>query len=130
MVGAVQWLVGVALALLAVRRGQRYGLAGAPPRAFARISLLVFALTAIIYAFVVIAPLTRAAAGVLPADLAEPSARARTFGELSGAAWLLLIVAAVWNAVLAVERRRRDARAELRRRTNRVYAYRTPPDGK
>jgi hypothetical protein len=41
--------------------------------------------------------------------------------------WVLTVVSALWNGVLGVALRRRTAIQELKRRTDRVRDYRTPP---
>ncbi|MDQ2931862.1 MAG: hypothetical protein M3Y05_13755, partial [Gemmatimonadota bacterium] len=53
--------------------------------------------------------------------------RVRTVEILSLVGWLLTILAAIWNGVLGVALRRRKAIQELKRRTDRVRDYRTPP---
>lgn len=53
--------------------------------------------------------------------------RVRTVEILSVVGWLLTVTAAIWNGVLGVALRRRTAIQELKRRTDRVRDYRTPP---
>ena len=66
-------------------------------------------------------------AALLLPDFATPAWRGRTLQVMSIVGWLLTATAAVWNGVLGVALRRRTAIQELKRRTDRVRDYRTPP---
>jgi hypothetical protein len=128
IVGAIQWVAGVALALLAIDRARRYGNSGLPPRALALMSIAVFAV-ALLTLLLAATPVSRLVAPLFPSEFTTPEWRRRTLFESSLVAWLLLVASAFWNMVLGIRLRRRIAAAELQRRTDRALAYRTPPSG-
>ncbi len=53
----------------------------------------------------------------LPVDVASERAQFLLILFVCGAAWLALLLAAVWNAVIAIRARRRAAAADIERRT-------------
>jgi len=122
IIGALQWLGGIALAIAATRRSRRFARAGAPPRLFARAALFVFGVAAI----VLLLSLAHGAASVFPPEFATRSWRIEAVAETCIVGWLLLSISAFWNTVLGVSLRRRIAAAELKRRTARVFDHRTP----
>jgi cytochrome c oxidase assembly factor CtaG len=128
IVGAIQWVAGIALALLAIDRARRYGYSGLPPRALALAAIAIFVL-ALIVLLLAATPVSPLVAPLFPSDFTTPQWRHRTLFQSSLAGWVLLVASAVWNTVLGIQLRRRTAAAELRRRTDRALAYRTPQGG-
>jgi hypothetical protein len=126
VIGAIQWVVGVALALLAIDRARRYGHSGLPPRALALVAIAVF-VVALIVLLLAATPVSRLVAPLFPSEFTTPQWRRQSLFQSSLVGWLLLIASALWNTVLGIRLRRRVAAAELRRRTDRALAYRTPP---
>lgn len=129
ILAAAQWIAGSLLAIVAVRRSRRYGVAGAPPRALALTALVILMVAAI----VLLLASTRASvlvASLFPPDFTTPAWRLSKFIEASVLAWAVLAVAGFWNATMGVALRRRVASAELRRRTERVMAHNPSPDGR
>jgi uncharacterized membrane protein YtjA (UPF0391 family) len=126
LAGGAQWIVGTTLALLIARRSRLYGDAGAVPRRIAWVALVVFVIAGISLLVSFIASRRAGGAQPLP-EYATMAWRVRTVGTLSLVGWLLATCAALWNGVLGVALRRRTAIQELKRRTDRVRDYRTPP---
>jgi hypothetical protein len=89
-------------------------------------SIAVFAV-ALLTLLLAATPVSRLVAPLFPSEFTTPDWRRRTLFETSVVAWLFLIASAFWNTVLGIRLRRRIAAAELRRRTDRALAYRTPP---
>jgi hypothetical protein len=114
------------LALVTARRSRAFGGAGAAPRRIAWLGLLLFIAAGIAALISFIEARRTLGAAEIP-DYATGAWRLRTVGLLSLVAWLLTACAAVWNSVLGVALRRRTAITELKRRTDRVRDYRTPP---
>jgi hypothetical protein len=129
LVGALLWLLGIVLAVVASRRARRFGAAGVPPRTLARIALLVFLLEVAVFLLTTRPLQPWTAAHVSPA-LGTAMGRAGALTEMSIVGWLVLGVALAWNTVLGVSLRRREASAELRKRTARAMDYRTTPRGR
>jgi hypothetical protein len=126
LASGAQWIVGTTLALVIARRSRLYAGAGAAPRRIAWLALIVFLIAGISILVSLIAEQRSDAALRLPAYATMPW-RMHTLGVLSSIGWALAAVAAVWNGVLGVALRRRTAIQELKRRTDRVRDYRTPP---
>ena len=126
LAGGAQWIVGTTLALVIARRSRLYGGAGGAPRRIAWLALLVFMIAGVSVLVSLIVEQRSDAALRLP-SYATMAWRARTVGILSVIGWVLATVAALWNGVLGVALRRRTAIQELKRRTDRVRDYRTPP---
>ncbi|MBA2683510.1 MAG: hypothetical protein H0U66_03335 [Gemmatimonadaceae bacterium] len=124
--GGAQWIVGTTLALVIARRSRLYAGAGAAPRRIAWLALLVFIIAGVAVLVSLIAEQRDQSSLQLP-RYATMSWRVRTVQVLSLIGWLLTVVAALWNGVLGVALRRRTAIQELKRRTDRVRDYRTPP---
>ena len=126
LASGAQWILGTTLALVIARRSRLYAGAGAAPRRIAWVALLVFLIAGVSVLVSLIAEQRSDAALRLPAH-ATTAWRMHTIGVLSAIGWVLATVAAVWNGVLGVALRRRTAIQELKRRTDRVRDYRTPP---
>jgi hypothetical protein len=126
LASGAQWIVGTTLALVIARRSRLYGGAGAAPRRIAWLALLVFMIAGVSVLVSLISEQRSDAALRLP-DYATMAWRGRTLWILSSIGWVLTVVAAVWNGVLGVALRRRTAIQELKRRTDRVRDYRSPP---
>jgi hypothetical protein len=114
------------LALMIARRSRLYGGDGSVPRRIAWLGLLVFLIAGVSVLVSLIAEQRNDNALLLP-QYATTAWRVRTVEILSLVGWLLTVVAALWNGVLGVALRRRTAIQELKRRTDRVRDYRTPP---
>lgn len=114
------------MALVIARRSRLYAGAGAAPRRIAWLALLVFIIAGVAVLVSLIAEQRDQSSLQLP-RYATMSWRVRTVEVLSLIGWLLTVVAALWNGVLGVALRRRTAIQELKRRTDRVRDYRTPP---
>jgi hypothetical protein len=123
ILGAIQWVAGVALALLAIDRARRYGYSGLLPRSLALVAIAVFAV-ALLVLLLAATPVSRFVASLFPPEFTTPQWRHRTLFQSSLIGWLFLVAAALWNTVLGVGLRRRVAAAELRRRTDRALASR------
>jgi hypothetical protein len=126
LVGGAQWIAGTTLALMIVRRSRAYGGAGGAPRRIAWLALLVYLIAGVSVLVSLIAEYRHASALLLP-EHATMAWRVRTVEILSVIGWLLTGTAAIWNGVLGVALRRSTAIQELKRRTDRVRDYRTPP---
>jgi len=126
LASGAQWIVGTTLALVIARRSRLYGGAGSAPRRLAWLALLVFLIAGVSVLVSLIAEQRSGSALRLP-DYATMAWRLRTVWILSAFGWVLATVAALWNGVLGVALRRRTAIQELKRRTDRVRDYRTPP---
>lgn len=126
LAGGAQWIVGTTLALVIARRSRLYGGAGGAPRRIAWLALLVFIIAGVSVLVSLIAEHRSSAVLRLP-SYATMAWRTRTVGILSVMGWVLAAVAALWNGVLGVALRRRTAIQELKRRTDRVRDYRSPP---
>jgi hypothetical protein len=129
LIGGAQWIIGTTFALVIARRSRMYGGAGGAPRRIAWLALLVFLIAGMGVLVSIIAEHRADSALILP-EYARESWRARTALILSIVGWVLTVVAAVWNGVLGVALRRRTAIQELKRRTDRVRDYRTPPSSR
>jgi hypothetical protein len=108
------------------RRSRLYGGDGSAPRRIAWLALLVFIVAGVSVLVSLIAERRAGDALLLPAYATMPW-RVKTVEILSLVGWVLTVVAALWNGVLGVALRRRTAIQELKRRTDRVRDYRTPP---
>ena len=124
--GGAQWIVGTTWALVIARRSRLYGGAGGAPRRIAWLALLVFIIVGLAVLVSLIAEQRDQNSLQLPQYATMPW-RVKTVEILSLVGWVLALVAALWNGVLAVALRRRTAIQELKRRTDRVRDYRTPP---
>jgi hypothetical protein len=114
------------LALVIARRSRLYADAGDAPRRVAWLGLLVFLVCGVAILASFVAARRHDEALMLP-QYATPPWRAQTLTVMSTVGWLLTAVAALWTGVLGVALRRRNAIQELKRRTDRVRDYRTPP---
>ncbi|HJU91077.1 MAG TPA: hypothetical protein VJ672_16950 [Gemmatimonadaceae bacterium] len=117
--GVIQWVSGLILAIVTARQARHYGREGRMPRLLARLSLVIFALSAV--------ELLWSVTGVeellgrwAPVGFTTAPWQLRTLLLMSLTAWVLLGIAAAWNGTLSVAQRRRTATAELRRRTERA----------
>ena len=90
------------------------------------LALLVFLIGGVAVLVSMISERRHGEALILP-EYATTPWRVRTLEIMSLIGWLLTAVAALWNGVLGVALRRRTAIQELKRRTDRVRDYRTPP---
>ncbi|MDQ6885732.1 MAG: hypothetical protein M3068_00420 [Gemmatimonadota bacterium] len=117
--GAVQWLSGLALAAIALRRAYRYERDGRMPRLFARLSLGLFLLAGLELSLT-IDPIYQRVGGWMPKDFGSNEWQLRALIVLCIAGWSALAISAVWSGILGVGVRRRAAAAELRRRTDRA----------
>lgn len=126
MVVGAQWIIGTTFALVIARRSRVYGGAGGAPRRIAWLALLVFVIAGVAVLVSIVAEHRADSALILP-EHARATWRARTALILSTVGWVLTVVAAIWNGVLGIALRRRTAIQELKRRTDRVRDYRTPP---
>ncbi|MGQ0715562.1 MAG: hypothetical protein ACT4PJ_17830 [Gemmatimonadaceae bacterium] len=116
ILGGVQWISGLVLAVAALRRSRAYaGNGGRMARIAARLAIFLFILAAL--------DLVLSASGAavyvasyLPRDFDRETWHVRALLIVCGAGWLLLLVAASVNASLGVGERRRSAAEELRRR--------------
>ena len=108
------------------RRSRLYADAGYAPRRVAWLGLLVFLVGGVAILVSLIAARRHEDALLLPQYATAPW-RARTLEVMSTVGWVLTAVAALWTRVLGVALRRRNAIKELKRRTDRVRDYRTPP---
>lgn len=124
--GGAQWIVGTTWALVIARRSRLYGGAGGAPRRVAWLALLVFIIAGVAVLVSLIAEQRDQNSLQLPPH-ATMAWRVKTVEILSLVGWVLTLVAALWNGVLGVALRRRTAIQELKRRTDRVRDYRTPP---
>jgi hypothetical protein len=116
ILGGVQWISGLVLAVAALRRARAYGRGGGTvARVAARFAIVLFIIAALDL-------LLRASgasvhiATYLPRDFDRETWHVRALLIVCGAAWLLLLIAASVNASLGVGERRRSAAEELRRR--------------
>lgn len=125
LASGAQWIVGTTLALVIARRSRLYAAAGAVPRRIAWLAFLIF-LIELVAITVSFAGAWQSRNALFVPEYATVAWRYRTVEVLSLIAWLIVAVAAVWNAVLGVALRRRTAIQELKRRTDRVRDYRTP----
>ncbi len=126
LAGGAQWIIGTTFALVIARRSRLYGGAGSAPRRLAWLALTVFMIAGFAVLVSLIAEQRSDNVLRLP-DYATMAWRVRTVEILSLVGWVLTVVAALWNGVLGVALRRRTAIQELKRRTDRVRDYRTPP---
>lgn len=116
ILGGVQWISGLVLAVAALRRARTYGgNGGTLARIAARLAIFLFIVAALDLL------LHASGAGVhiatyLPQDFDRDTWHVRALLIVCAAAWLLLLVAASVNASLGVGERRRSAAEELRRR--------------
>jgi hypothetical protein len=108
------------------RRSRLYGGAGGAPRRIAWLALTVFMIAGVAVLVSLIAELRDQNSLQLPHYATMPW-RVKTVEILSLVGWVLTVVSALWNGVLGVALRRRTAIQELKRRTDRVRDYRTPP---
>ena len=116
ILGGVQWISGLVLAVAALRRARAYGRRGGTlARLAARLAILLF----IVAALDLVLRASGASvhiASYLPRDFDRDTWHVRALLMVCAAAWLLLLVAAAVNASLGVGERRRSAAEELRRR--------------
>jgi hypothetical protein len=108
------------------RRSRLYGGDGSAPRRIAWLALLTFIVAGVAVLVSLVAEQRDQNSLLLP-QYATMAWRVKTAETLSLIGWVLTLVAAVWNGVLGVALRRRTAIQELKRRTDRVRDYRTPP---
>lgn len=116
ILGGIQWISGLVLAIAAVRRARTYDGRGALlARITARLSIALFIIAAL--------DLMLRASGAevyltnwLPVDFNRDTWHLRALLILCAAAWLMLLIAASVNASLGIGERRRSAAEELRRR--------------
>jgi hypothetical protein len=116
ILGGVQWISGLVLAVAALGRARAYGSGGGTvARVAARLAILLF----IVAALDLLLRTSGASvyiANYLPEDFDRETWHVRALLIVCAAAWLLLLVAASVNASLGVGERRRSAAEELRRR--------------
>lgn len=128
--GVVQWVSGIAVGLIALQRGWRYGQDGRGPRVLARAALAILMLAAL-EVIVALTDLRTIVAPWVSPDFASERWQLRLLLAMSVVAWLCLALAGSWNGVLGVRLRRRVAASELKRRTERALAglpgHRSPP---
>jgi hypothetical protein len=124
ILGGIQWISGLVLAVAALRRARAYDRPGGfLARVTARFAILLFIVAALDLV------LRASGAGIylanwLPSDFDRDIWHLRTLLIICAAGWLLLLIAGSVNASLGVGERRRSAAEELRRR---MGARRTPP---
>jgi hypothetical protein len=124
ILGGIQWISGLVLAIAALRRARAYDRSGGfLARVTARFAILLFIVAALDLV------LRASGAGLylanwLPPDFDRDIWHLRTLLIICAAGWLMLLVAGSVNASLGVGERRRSAAEELRRR---MGARRTPP---
>ena len=116
ILGGIQWISGLVLAIAALRRARAYERRGGfLARVTARLAIALF----IVAALDLVLRATGASiylANWLPRDYNRDIWHLRTLLIICGAAWLMLLIAASVNASLGVGERRRSAAEELRRR--------------
>lgn len=116
ILGGIQWISGLVLAIAALRRARAYeGRGGFLARVTARLSIVLF----IVAALDLVLRTSGASvyiANWLPPDFNRDTWHLRTLLIVCGGAWLTLLIAASVNASLGVGERRRSAAEELRRR--------------
>jgi hypothetical protein len=123
ILGGIQWISGLVLAVAALRRARAYERPGGfLARVTARFAILLFILAALDLL------LRTSGASVylanwLPSDFDRDIWHLRTLLIICAAGWLMLLIAGSVNASLGVGERRRSAAEELRRR---IGARRTP----
>jgi hypothetical protein len=115
----VQWVSGIVLAYVILARASQHGRAGRGPRALAGLAIVLFLVGAIELAFV-LAGAHPTQHRWLPPDFTAGHWQLITLLLFSAAAWVTILIAALWNGILGVNSRRRIAAAELRRRTDRA----------
>jgi hypothetical protein len=124
ILGGIQWISGLVLAIAALRRARAYDRPGGfLARVTARFAILLF----IVAAFDLVLRASGASiyvANWLPSDFDRDIWHLRTLLIICAAGWLMLLIAGSVNASLGVGERRRSAAEELRRR---MGARRTPP---
>jgi hypothetical protein len=124
VLGGIQWISGLVLAIAALRRARAYERRGGfLARVTARVAIALFIVAAL--------DLVLRASGAsislanwLPPDFNRDTWHLRTLLIICAAGWLMLLVAGSVNASLGVGERRRSAAEELRRR---MGGRRTPP---
>lgn len=126
VLGAVQWVAGIAFSLILVRRSRRYPPLGAVPRFFARVAFWLFLLGALL---LVLSATPAAHLNERLNPLGLPPVDVTTVTRAYVISWGLLAVAGAWTFVLGVSNRRRTAAAELKRRTDRALSHREGPWG-
>jgi hypothetical protein len=116
VLGGIQWISGLVLAIAALRRARAYERPGGLlARVTARIAIALF----VVAALDLVLRATGASiylANWLPPDFNRDTWHLRTLLIICAAAWLMLLVAGSVNASLGVGERRRSAAEELRRR--------------
>jgi hypothetical protein len=123
ILGGIQWISGLVLAVAALRRARAYERPGGfLARVTARFAILLFILAALDLL------LRTSGASVylanwLPSDFDRDIWHLRMLLIICAAGWLMLLIAGSVNASLGVGERRRSAAEELRRR---MGARRTP----
>ena len=116
ILGGIQWISGLVLAIAALRRARAYERPGGfLARAAARAAIALFILAALDLV------LRTSGAGIylanwLPPDFDRDTWHLRTLLIICAGGWLMLLIAASVNAGLGVGERRRTAAEELRRR--------------
>lgn len=116
ILGGIQWISGLVLAVAALRRARTYERRGGfLARVTARVAIALFFIAALDL-------VVRATGGSvylanwLPPDFNRDTWHLRALLMVCAAAWLMLLIAASVNASLGVGERRRSAAEELRRR--------------
>ena len=116
ILGGIQWISGLVLAVAALRRARTYDRPGGLlARTSARLAILLF-IVAALDLLLRASGLSARVANWLPADFNRDTWHVRALLIICGAAWLMLLIAASVNASLGVGERRRSAAEELRRR--------------
>ena len=88
--------------------------------------MLAFAIL-VIALLVAMTPARALVGGHTPNGFPTEAWQASTNWRMAGVGWPLVLLALAWNGALGVALRRREASAELRRRTARAV---TPPSGR
>ncbi|HET6701994.1 MAG TPA: hypothetical protein VFH14_09330 [Gemmatimonadaceae bacterium] len=116
ILGGIQWISGLVLAVAALRRARTYDRPGGLlARTSARLAIVLFSVAALDL-LLRASGLSARVANWLPADFNRDTWHVRALLIICGAAWLMLLIAASVNASLGVGERRRSAAEELRRR--------------
>ncbi|HEY7408323.1 MAG TPA: hypothetical protein VH638_08665 [Gemmatimonadaceae bacterium] len=116
ILGGIQWISGLVLAVAALRRARSYDRPGGLlARTSARLAIVLFVVAALDL-LLRASGLSARVAPWLPVDFNRDTWHLRALLIICAAAWLMLLVAASVNASLGVGERRRSAAEELRRR--------------
>ena len=115
IVGAVQWFCGLVLAFFLLNQSATRG-GALGPRALIVLGMGLFVLAGLDLALAV-AGAPPVLGPWMPADVASERAQFLLILFVCGAAWLSLLLAAIWTALIGLRGRRRAAAADIERRT-------------